>query len=153
MPPTQQSLEARVRALEDKEEILALFMEFGRCLDAKDWEPYADLFAEDGVLNSLQGVGRANGRAEIRALFGKTLKDVPATAFHLYNNIAIDVDGDTATARSFWTYLRPGPDGAPEILQFGRYRDRLTRENGRWRFELREITRELGHPPYVKEQS
>jgi uncharacterized protein (TIGR02246 family) len=151
MSVAQQTLESRVQVLEDKEEILRLFMEYGRCLDAKDWEPYAELFAENGTFVSAAGVGKAQGRAEIRELFGKVLKDVPANAFHLFNNITIDVDGDRATARSFWTYVRPGEDGFPQILQFGHYDDVLMREHGRWKFELREITRDMGYLPYAKE--
>ena len=151
MSATPQTLEKRIQVLEDKEEILRLFLEYGRGLDAKDWKPYADLFAENGTFISSAGVGKAQGRAEIRELFAKVLKDVPGNAFHLFNNITIDVDGDRATARSFWTYVRPGEDGFPQILQFGHYDDVLTREKGRWKFELREITRDMGYLPYTKE--
>src|SRR5438046_606144 len=41
-------LEARVRRMEDLEEIRQLFVDYGHYLDARDAEAYANLFAREG---------------------------------------------------------------------------------------------------------
>jgi len=144
------SIETRLEHLESVEQIHALFMEYGKCLDRKDWDGFSRLYAENGEFVSSAGVGVATGPDEIREMMGRVLKDVPASAFHLFNNIAINVTGDRATATSFWTYLRAKEDGWPQILQFGHYDDVLVRSDGRWLFQRRVITRDMGFLPYTK---
>ena len=42
------SLAARLQRFEDKDEIQALLLDYGRYLDARDFAGYASLFAKDG---------------------------------------------------------------------------------------------------------
>jgi hypothetical protein len=143
------ALEQRVRQLEDAEAIHTLFMRYGRCLDTKDWDTFATLFAETGELESVGGVGAAVGPTAIRAMFDTVLKDVPP-AFHVFANERYEIDGERATAHSLWFYVCPGDDGWPRFLQFGHYEDVLTRGSGEWLFQRRLITRDMGFPPYRK---
>ena len=77
------------------------------------------------------------GSKEIRERLGSAYGDDPEDAVHLFHNIEIEVDGDRATAKSLWTYLRPGENGyPPQVLMFGRYQDVLVRTDAGWRFEL-----------------
>lgn len=142
-------LEARLRRLEDTEEIRRLLVEYARLLDAGDYRGYASLFAVDGVLEAQ--LGSATGREAITALLEERLGaagDRPRrTAFHLVGNATIEVAGDTATSVALWAYLTHDDDGFPVVLQLGHYRDDLVREEGAWRFGRRAISRDLGFSP------
>jgi uncharacterized protein (TIGR02246 family) len=132
-------LEARVRGLEDREAIHALFMRYRECLDTKDFGGYAALFAEDGEF--VAAGGTATGRAGIEALVdgmrGSLLTSVAGDDLHIVVNPEISVDGDRATARSTWIYLVRGDDGEPTLCKVGHYEDELIRENGTWLFARR----------------
>ncbi len=133
------SLPARIRQLEDHEEIERLMMEYGRTLDHADYAAYSRLFAADGEW--VGSFGTFKGPAAIEAAVGKAMSApsfaaLNAGAFHLMTNAIIDVDGDRATAVSKWSFVRI-VDKKPVITYSGRYHDTLVRENGHWRFKRR----------------
>lgn len=139
---------ARLQRLEDLEEIRALFLEYGARLDALDFTGYADLFTKDGELDAQ--LGHARGRAEIAALLEQRLgaNTAPrAPAIHLVANPVVEIEGDRGTAHVTWAYLTHDQTGKPVILQAGNYDDVLAREDGRWRFVRRRISRSLGVSP------
>jgi hypothetical protein len=142
-------LEARLRRLEDREEIRELLLEYARRLDAADYEGYAQLFTEDGELDAQ--LGSAKGRAAIVELLQRRLGTSPdrprRTAFHLVGAPDLRVDGDTAASTVIWAYVTHDDDGFPIILQLGHYRDELARVDGTWLFERRAISRDLGFSP------
>jgi uncharacterized protein (TIGR02246 family) len=142
------ALEQRLRRLEDLEEIRSLLEEYARCLDAGDHAAYAELFTEEGELHAQLGV--AKGREAIRELLDARLKGDGGprrTAFHQIGNATIKVDGDRATSRVMWLYVTHDDADYPLTLQVGHYDDELVRDNGRWRFERRTITRDFGYSP------
>ena len=100
---------------------------------AGDHAGYASLFADDGVL--LAQLGEAVGPAAIQEVLDKNLgpqvRGHLPEAIHVMNNQRIDIDGDTATTVVVWFYLTSDDDGVPTVLQSGRYRDDLVRDNGR----------------------
>ena len=57
---------------------------------------------------------------------------------HVAINPLIDVDGDTATARTDYVFVGRTADGLA-VTSAGRYHDRLVRDGGRWRFAERRI--------------
>ncbi len=141
-------LEARLQRLEGVEEIRGLLERYADCLDRADFAGYAGLFTRDGEL--VAQLGRARGRAAIQSLLEETIGPTLATrrrAFHLVAGPTISVDGDRATSRVLWVYLTHDDAGAPLILQSGHYDDRLEREEGRWLFARREISRDFGVSP------
>jgi hypothetical protein len=131
-------LAVRVRRLEDVEAIRNLFTEYGRLADAKDWVGYSELFVEGGTFSSPHSLEGEVGSHEMGEQLESAYGVDPDGAFHLFDNIEIEVEGDRATAKSMWTYLRPGQNGeAPELLMFGQYQDVLIRTDAGWRFETR----------------
>jgi uncharacterized protein (TIGR02246 family) len=136
---------ARLRALEDREEIRLLLLDYGRHLDSRDFAAYASLFAADGEW--VGGFGSVKGRDNIRAFMEKNMGTAPnrANNYHLLSNFVIHVEGDTATAWSRWAFVVPGASGAT-IAQAGRYDDTLVRENGRWRFRKRAASNDTAPP-------
>jgi uncharacterized protein (TIGR02246 family) len=134
-------LAQRVRELEDREAIHALFMEYRRMLDEKDFEGYANLFTEDGRFTTTDPAWQADSRAGIHrmvtGMVGSMLTVRGGDDFHIVGNVQIDVDGDSASARSTWTYVLRGEDDQPDLAKIGHYEDRLVREDGRWLFKHR----------------
>lgn len=100
-------LAARVRALEDREEIRTLIARYGPLADQGDAEGVAQLWTETGSY-AIAGFGTAQGRAEIAGFItGDTHKQLMADGCaHLMGPVAIDVHGDTATARGHSVVLR-----------------------------------------------
>jgi SnoaL-like domain len=146
-----ESLEKRIQVLEDKEAIRALLLNYGRFLDARDWEAYAGLFAADGgTWNG--GMGIAKGHDEILQMMTSTIgaNGSGLSNLHLLGNEFIDVNGDTATALSKWVFVMTAAEGGPDVVYVGHYEDELVRENGAWKFILRtvsgDITRQVTLP-------
>lgn len=133
---------ARMQRIEDRADIERLLIEYGRTLDARDFKAYAALFAKDGVWSG--GMGTVQGPAAIQAFMEKAIPG-PNTAhnFHILSNFAIDVNGDTATAWSRWTFMAPGPNNTAVAAQSGRYDDTLVREDGRWKFKRRVASNDI----------
>lgn len=143
---------ARLRRLEDLEQILQLFMDYKRVLDAKDFAAYAALFADDGEFVAIEGGAR--GRAAIEAmvaampgtdLLGANVGD----DFHLVLNPQIELDADDpdrARAQSTWAYVVKGDAGEPVLAKLGHYDDELVRESGTWRFLRRAAPMDIPAP-------
>jgi uncharacterized protein (TIGR02246 family) len=136
-----EELAARVRRLEDLEQIWRLFMDYRHHLDQRDFAAYASLFTDDGEW--LGGLGRAKGPAEIEALLERTLEvyaDDSTRTRHLVDNPVIDVDGDRATAESTWCYIERDEQDRPTLALVGSYRDVLVRTGAGWKFLRREAS-------------
>jgi ketosteroid isomerase-like protein len=142
----QAPLAARIQKLEDIEAIRTVLLNYGRFLDARDLPAYSRLFAKDGEW--VGGFGSAKGPAEILTFMEKNLGTGPnrGNTFHILSNFVIDVQGDTATAWSRWTFIAPAADGKPAISQAGRYDDTLVRENGQWKFKRRVASNDTPAP-------
>jgi uncharacterized protein (TIGR02246 family) len=137
------SLGARLKVFEDKAEIEALLLDYGRYLDSRDFTGYASLFAKDGQW--IGGFGTV-AAADIKAFMEKAMgTQNTAKNYHLLSNFVITVKGDTATAWSRWAFVVPGQQGAA-ISQAGRYDDELVRENGRWKFKKRVASNDTAGP-------
>ena len=148
--PDTQALESRVRELEDKDAIHELLMEYGRTLDAGDWDGYSRLFARNGTWTG--SFGTATGPAQILAMLKKSLGNLPAhdpehvTSFHLMTNCQIRLAGERATASSRWTNFSRTDDNKLMPRLAGRYEDVLVREDGHWRFLARSAPRDIPNP-------
>jgi uncharacterized protein (TIGR02246 family) len=134
------SLEARLRKAEDILAIQRVITDYSAMIDAQDFEGYAALFARDGVWQN--GNTIRTGPEEIKAmlvgLFGTPPEGfVNRESYHLVSNLEINVDGDTATARSRHLLVMRGPDGSPIPELAGQYEDEFIREDGVWRIKRR----------------
>lgn len=139
------SMEARLQLLEDKEEIRTLLLDYGRTLDARDLKAYSELFAKDGEW--IGGFGSVKGRAELLEFMKKNVGTGPnrGNTYHLLTNFFIEVNGNTATTASRWSYVIGNADKKPVLEHSGRYEDTLVREDGRWKFQKRVVYNDL--PP------
>jgi uncharacterized protein (TIGR02246 family) len=129
-------IEERIQLLEDREAIHQLFIDYGRHLDAGNWDAYASLFADDGEV-LLGPMGRAKGRANIREMMAKVLTPRLGSAFHIISSPAVSIDGDRAEAEVMWTVLERAETGGPRVTMVGKHRDELSRIDGRWYIQRR----------------
>ena len=65
--------------------------------------------------------------------------------FHLNTTMVVDVDGDTAVARSRYLFFTASAENRPVVALAGRYVDTLVREAGEWKIKTR---RSHGVIPY-----
>ncbi len=142
---SEQDTEARLRRLEDKDEIMGVLLAYRRALDEKDFAAYAALFAAEGAF--IAGPMRATGPAAIQELvegmLGTLLTAESGNDLHVVANPDIRVDGDRASARSTWIYILRDEDGGPDLAKVGRYEDELVREDGVWKFLSRDAPMDM----------
>jgi len=134
------SVEARLRVLEDKQEIHALMMNYGRTLDARDFAGFEQLFARDAEYGSARSApvkGPGAIRAYLEGQLKKNAAPEPGRDFHLFYNETIDVNGDRATALSKGAFYVRGESNKLETTAVVNYHDELIREDGRWKFKRR----------------
>jgi uncharacterized protein (TIGR02246 family) len=124
--------------MSDKDEIRELLARYCFALDADRFEEMAALFTPDGVWETAFGTG--TGRTGIVAQARSIATEPRPRRVHLTTNVVIELDGDTATARSNWALIQNSPNG-PGIGSGGSYSDRLVKVDGRWFFKHRTIDR------------
>ena len=137
--------EARLRKIEDVQAIQALLVHYGRELDKRDFAAYGALFAQDGSWTG--GMGTASGPDAIAKMvaagFGRMSPSLYESSYHVMSSFDIEVNGDTATAWSRWTWVVVGANGKPQPERAGHYEDRLVRERGAWKFKSRQAFTEI----------
>ena len=138
--PKAGSQEVRLQMLEDRQEIHALLMEYGRTLDARDFAGFERLFAKDAEYGSARSEpvkGPANIRVYLEGQLKKNAAPQPGRDFHLFYNETIDVKGDHATALSKGAFYVRGEGNKLETSALVNYHDDLVREDGQWKFKRR----------------
>ena len=133
----------------DEVEIAKLLAKLGQMADDGDLNEYAQLFTEDGSWIGPAGDTRT-GRADIIAGAQQRRDDGiqgPGTnSFHLISNVNIEVDGDTATGKTYYHYYR-NADATPQLTVMGVYRDEFRRTPEGWRMAKRVIHGPSVAPP------
>jgi hypothetical protein len=148
-----EALAARLQTLEDLEEIRNLLVAYGRSLDSRDFRAYSQLFTKDGEWSG--GMGTVTGGPQAIYDFmtsriggarqgGGGSGQGGGSSYHIMSNFKIDVNGDTATASSRWTFVTAAR--GPGINLAGTYEDTLVRENGEWKFKKRQAFNDVTAP-------
>jgi 3-phenylpropionate/cinnamic acid dioxygenase small subunit len=125
----------------------------GRYMFALDWrneDAYAATFAPDGEMDSaaVTGKGRDAIRQEIIDMKAREAKRAQETGKpvprmrHNITNVALDVDGDRAHGRAYWTSYT-NANGKPELNGYGHYEDEMIKIDGKWYFVKRKIFNEF----------
>jgi hypothetical protein len=138
---------------DDRAEIENLQARYMFAMDSDDADAYAGTFAPDGTLDSAGGVevGRQaihdfivkkKQREDTRFAADKSGKWQPRM-HHFINNLVLDIHGDTATGRAYWTEVNNMNNDRKAVLDaFGSYEDQMVKIDGHWFFKSRKIYNE-----------
>jgi len=156
-----ESLEERLRAVEDQLAIEQLLMRYAAALNTDDADTYVSLFTPDATFELRRQVGEPpflgpfQGRDALRKQW---FPDAPASTAgamqfgpmrHVTTNYEINVAGDTATVRAFFIEVvsnganMPPGSKPPTIHAMGRYEDELVKVDGRWLFSKRVVVTDM----------
>ncbi|VXC24592.1 conserved hypothetical protein [Arthrobacter sp. 9AX] len=125
------------KLLLDEREISRLLIRFSRCIDTKNFEKYAELYAADGELRTPWGghSGREGLAEHVRRDLGKY-----EGLHHVSAGHSIDVDGDTAQVRATLLATHVTNDTGTEFWSVGGHYDiNLKRIDGAWKLRVVEI--------------
>ncbi len=137
---TAATLEARIKRLEDIEEIRILKATYCDLCDAGvgdegNREALLALFTEDASVDFGMGEGSVfEGHSGLRIFFGQVVANSVSFCQHFVHNSVIDVEGDRATGR--WYFEAPTTNAATNKAQWmaGRYIEEYARVDGAWKF-------------------
>lgn len=132
--------------LTDNYEIERLLHRYNDTVDSLDFEGWADCFATGGTFDgAYRSFVLPRDLEDFRAMSLGIMDQAPNIR-HFTTNLVVDIDGDTAVARSFLLLISTPPcraDGTvpnSRIIQAGVYHDELVRVNGRWKIKLRKVS-------------
>jgi uncharacterized protein (TIGR02246 family) len=118
--------------------IQKLIADYNHIVDAGDGEAFAQLFVEDGSLDT--GFNVVKGADELRDFAGVIPTMAPG-ARHTVSNVSIDGDGDTATSRLYLQmHVTAGGAAETKLAISGIYEDTLARDGSTWKFVTRTLT-------------
>jgi hypothetical protein len=127
----------------DRLEISDLIARYAVVIDAQRFDDLDALFTADATVDYSAFGGPAGDLAEIKTFLGNSLPFF-ARSQHMMGLPLIDIDGDTAHARTSCNnpMISSKRDGSTEVWLIGLwYDDDLVRTPDGWRFTLRSQTR------------
>jgi uncharacterized protein (TIGR02246 family) len=126
------------------EAVRALIVAYAARLDAGDLDGVAALFADAVVRPAASGT-ELRGREAVRRMYEPVILYADGTprTQHVLGNLEVRVEAATATSGCTFMVLQARPARGLEPVLCGRYDDRFTRVDGRWRFTERIITPSL----------
>ncbi|MBW2427151.1 MAG: nuclear transport factor 2 family protein [Deltaproteobacteria bacterium] len=125
-------LEARLARIEDLEAIRTLKAIYcDICDDGHDPDRIVEIFSEDGVWE-IEGIARAEGHAELRALFER-FRDEVSFSQHQVMNPIIEVEGERA--HGTWYFFAPFTFREKDQARWlaARYEDDYVKVGGVWK--------------------
>lgn len=123
---------------EDRRQISDVLVRYATGIDRRDWPLLRTVFTEDceldyGEIGTFVGVDAVvQFMTETHRMAGHTL--------HRITNQAVDVDGETATARAYVDALIMAPDNTSGVNAVGFYDDELLRTDMGWQIRRRRFT-------------
>lgn len=132
---------------DDRHAIETLIMTYAERVDLGDFAGVAELFEHATYRADNAGVTTSQeGSAAVLATFESLVRRYPdgtPRTKHVTTNVIVEVDGDRATARSYFTVFQQTDTLPLQPIIAGRYHDRFERHDGRWRFADRLILSDL----------
>jgi 3-phenylpropionate/cinnamic acid dioxygenase small subunit len=133
----------RLKQLEDQAAIHSTLYAYGSALDYGDRGQFLDCFTANAAYYvdmriSGPGAMEFHGHDQLTAYFDDHTHAPAAWHKHITTNPTVSVEGDTATATSYFIRVDAASEpGSATVLASGRYQDQLVRDEGRWRIRSR----------------
>ncbi|MDZ7676382.1 MAG: nuclear transport factor 2 family protein [Acidimicrobiales bacterium] len=126
----------------DEAEIANLVYGYAERMDAGDFDGAARLFEHAEIVLTPDGATTtdAAGILELWRSMVIVHGDGTPRTKHVTTNLIVEIGGDTATCRSYYTVLQQVGDGPLSPIVAGRYHDSFERVDGNWRFSRRDLS-------------
>jgi hypothetical protein len=144
-------------AWEDERAIRHTMDLYAHAMDYGEEEVWRDCFTDEALFlvsdaqKGFEEIYRVQGSDRLSAYIAAYPRPPQVFAKHICTQILIRVEGESAQSESFWLAVNStggAEGGEPDIMAFGRYKDRLVVcPDGRWRFTERICETESAHWP------
>ncbi len=123
-------------------EIENLLYAYAERIDRGDLDGVADLFAHGRICGVENGPPSTvfEGRERVREMYElstRLYEDGTPKTKHVTTNAQITVEGETGSARSYYTVFQATPDLPLQPIITGHYHDTFQVVDGRWAFDTR----------------
>lgn len=128
-----------LQEMSDRLEIQDLLARYSHAIDDREWDALDGVFTADAHIDYTAAGGAVGSYPEIKAWLAAVLPAFAVTQ-HLAATTRLDLDGDTAQARTilFNPMVSRDDEGTEHVLFVGLwYRDRLVRTDAGWRIAER----------------
>ncbi|MGV0813300.1 nuclear transport factor 2 family protein [Mycolicibacterium boenickei] len=127
--------------VEDKLEVTELLYRYAELIDAGDFDGVGELLGRGAFMG-------VSGASAIAGLFASTTRRFPEhgntpLTRHLVLNPIVDVDGESATARSTFCVVQNTQTVPLQPIVVGRYFDTFARDEQGWHFTERKVDVEM----------
>lgn len=122
----------------DEHDIERVLLRYATGIDRRDWDLFRTCFTDDARCD-YEGLEPWRSADEITEFMAASHADMGHT-MHRLSNLAVTVDGDTATARTYVDAVLMAPDGQTGLNPRGFYDDELVRTDAGWRIARRTFT-------------
>lgn len=123
------SVDAMLREIKDRQEILDCLHRYCRGVDRFDREAVRSAYHDDAIDDHGEYVGDVEGF--IDWAFDYHSRHQLRTLHSIANHLC-EIDGDVAHAETYWTFYSVNKAAPYQSTTSGRYIDRLERRDGRW---------------------
>ncbi len=124
-----------------EQQIKNLIYRYAELIDDGDISAVAQLLGRARFIGP-DGTEQGSGTEAIEAIYSAFLRVYPdgtPLCQHVTTNVIVEVDGDTATARSYFTVLQATADLPLQPIMAGRYHDGFARDEQGWYFSSRQM--------------
>lgn len=158
--PADNALAQKLTALQDRIAVEDLLLDYYTHLGSGEHTGFDQFFTDDAFLD-INGI-KATGKKAIQAIYdnasraeggegNKAKEVVPVEKEHMdymhLTNPIIKVNGDTATAKVFWTgVVSDDVNAPPKFEEMGREYALLVKRDGHWLIKKRIIVADAGMP-------
>ena len=129
-----ESLEARVKRLEEVEAVNALGIAYVGSIDSGDWQAVSDMFTEDAVAE-FGLFGHVEGKEKITEFFRDIVPPNLPYKIHKLHNPIVEISGDTAKAQWHYEVAATSAPSNRAIWIGGRYTVECVKVQGEWKFK------------------
>ena len=119
----------------DRQDVAEVLVRYASGIDRRDWPLFRSCFTE-GVHADYEGIAVWEGVDEITAFMEAAHGEMGHT-LHRITNVAVQVDGDRAAARSYVDLVAMDAAGESGLTTAGFYDDELVRTPDGWRIATR----------------
>jgi ketosteroid isomerase-like protein len=138
-----QDIAVTVQELLDREKVIQLIHRYCFALDRGSVEDVMALFAPECAIRVIPGQ-TFEKREAVNEFYSRLIRHRMSLVRHTVHNLVIELNGDLATAKSYWDVK--GDLRGQAVVLGGYYADQVNKRHGKWLFSEREIRIEFAAP-------